>query len=34
MWVCVCLWMGDEGYAYIEQWKATSELDFSNPEEI
>ena len=30
----VRLWMGDEGYPYIEKWKATSELDFSTPEEI
>ena len=30
----VHLWMGDEGYPYIEKWKATSELDFSTPEEI
>ena len=28
------LWMGDEGYPYIEKWKATSKLDFSTPEEI
>ena len=26
--------MGDEGYPYIEKWKAMSELDFSTPEEI
>ena len=30
----VHLWMGDEGYPYIEKWKATSLLDFSTPEEI
>ena len=30
----VCLWMGDEGYPYIEKWKAASELDFSSPQEI
>ena len=30
----VRLWMGDEGYPYIEKWKATNELDFSTPEEV
>ena len=30
----VRLWMGDEGYPYIEKWKATNELDFSTPEDV
>ena len=30
----VHLWMGDEGYPYIEKWKTTRELDFSAPEDI
>ena len=30
----VHLWMGDEGYPYIEKWKATNELDFSTAEDI
>ena len=30
----VHLWMGDEGYPYIEKWKATNELDFSTPEDV
>ena len=30
----VRLWMGDEGYPYIEKWKATSELDFSTAEDV
>ena len=30
----VHLWKGDEGYPYIEKWKATSKLDISAPEDI